>query len=387
MPKNPLHREQRPSEKRDIDVAVIGGGLMGSAIAWGLAKAGQRVSVLDEGDIAFRASRGNFALIWVQSKGLGLAPYSAWTMRSSNAWTGFADTLKEETGIDVCFQRPGGFNLSLSERELENRRSLLQRLQDQPGMQRFDFEMLGHARVKQAIPQIGPEVVGASYSRYDGHCNSPRLFRALNAAMQQLGVAYLPEHRVDRIEYVAREFRLFTARGEIRAPKIVLAAGIDNVRLGPMVGLDVPVRPQRGQLIVTEKTAPFLDYVVQTVRQTDEGGLMFGDSQEETGADPSVTSPVIAVLANRAVRMFPQVASLNIVRTWAGLRVMTKDGFPIYDQSERCPGAFCASCHSGVTLAAAHALFLAPCIAAGDLPAAQFEPFSSRRFDVPALAA
>jgi len=122
-------------------------------------------------------------------------------------------------------------------------------------MQRFDFEMLDPARVKQAIPQIGPEVVGASYSRYDGHCNSPRLFRALNAAMQQLGVAYLPEHRVDRIEYVAREFRLFSARGEIRASKIVLAAGIDNVRLGPMVGLDVPVRPQRGQLIVTERPA------------------------------------------------------------------------------------------------------------------------------------
>lgn len=379
--------ETPKAEKRDIDVAVIGGGLMGSAIAWGLAKIGQRVTVLDEGDIAFRASRGNFALIWVQSKGLGLAPYSAWTMRSSNAWTGFADTLKAQTGIDVSFQRPGGFNLSLSERELENRRTLLQRLQDQPGMQRFDYEILDHARVKEAIPQIGPEVVGASYSRYDGHCNSPRLFRALNAGMQQLGTAYLPGHRVERIEYARREFRLFTSQGELRAPKIVLAAGIDNARLAPMVGLDIPVRPQRGQLIVTEKTAPFMKYVVQTVRQTDEGGLMFGDSQEEAGADPSVTAPVISVLANRAVRMFPQVASLNIVRTWAALRVMTKDGFPIYDQSQTCPGAFNASCHSGVTLAAAHALFLAPCIAAGELPGAQFEPFSSQRFDVPALAA
>ncbi len=375
------------SVSRDFEVAVIGGGLMGSAIAWGLTRIGQRVAVLDEGDVAYRASRGNFALVWVQSKGLGMPCYSGWTMRSSNAWAGFADILREQTGIDVCFQRPGGFNLSLSELELDKRRSLLQRIQDQPGMQRFDFEMLDRARVKQAIPQIGPEVVGASYSYYDGHCNSPRLFKALNTAMQQLGVAYLPEHRVDRIEYVNREFRLFTARGDIRAPKIVLAAGIDNARLGPMVGLDVPVRPQRGQLIVTEKIAPFLHYVVQTVRQTDEGGLMFGDSQEEAGVDLSVTSPVISVLANRAVRMFPQVASLNIVRTWAALRVMTKDGFPIYDQSESCPGAFCASCHSGVTLAAAHALFLAPCIAAGDLPSAQFQPFSLRRFNVPALAA
>ena len=375
------------SPQRDIDVAVIGGGLMGSAIAWGLARAGQRVSVLDEGDIAFRASRGNFALIWVHSKGLGLAPYSQWSMRSANAWAGFADLLREQTGIDVHFERPGGFNLSLSEEELEKRRAMIQAIQDQPGMERFEFEMLDRAQVKRAIPRAGPEVAGASYSRFDGHCNSLRLFRALHAGMQRSGVTYLPERRVDRIEYAGHEFRLFTGRGEIRAPKIVLAAGIDNARLGPMVGLEVPVRPQRGQIIVTEKTAPFLNCLVQTVRQTDEGGLMFGDSQEEAGADPSVTLPVVSVLANRAVRMFPDVARLNVVRTWAALRVMTKDGFPIYDQSTSCPGAFCASCHSGVTLAAAHALFLAPCVAAGELPADPFRPFSTRRFHVPALAA
>src|SRR3954462_3305323 len=111
-----------PNAARDHDVAVIGGGLMGSAIAWGLVRAGQRVAVLDEGDVAFRASRGNFALVWVQSKGLGLAPYSAWTMRSANAWQGFADELERQSGINVAFQRPGGFNLQLSERELEARR-------------------------------------------------------------------------------------------------------------------------------------------------------------------------------------------------------------------------------------------------------------------------
>jgi glycine/D-amino acid oxidase-like deaminating enzyme len=371
---------------RDHDVAVIGGGLMGSAIAWGLARSGQRVAVLDEGDIAFRASRGNFALVWVHSKGLGLPRYSAWTMQSSNSWAELAQLLQEQTGIDVHFQRPGGFNLALSERELEARANMLERLQSQPGMQRFDYEMLDRETVKKALPHVGPEVAGASYSRYDGHCNSLRLFRALNAGMQQLGVTYLPEHRVETIEASPGEFRLRTNAGEIRVPKLVLAAGVDNVRLAPMVGLNVPVRPQRGQLIVTEKTAPFLHYPVQTLRQTDEGGVMMGDSQEEAGADPTVTQPVISVLADRATRMFPLLANLNIVRTWAALRVMTRDGFPIYDESPTCPGAFSAACHSGVTLAAAHALHLAPQIAAGRLPES-FEPFSAKRFDVQALAA
>ncbi len=376
--------------RRDFDVAVIGGGLMGSAIAWGLARSGQRVAVLDEGDIAFRASRGNFALVWVQSKGLGLAAYSAWTMRSSNAWSGFADMLEQQTGIDVAFQRPGGFNLALSEREWEGRRDLLQRIQDQPGQQRFEFEMFDRDRVQAAIPQIGPDVVGGSFSRFDGHCNALRLYRALNTGMQQLGTAYLSDHRVERIEHIDHggvAFRVTTARGEVHAGKVVLAAGIDNVRLAPMVGLAIPVRPQRGQLIVTERTAPFLHYPMQTVRQTDEGSLMIGDSQEEAGADPTVSADVTAVLAHRAMRIFPQLASLNIVRTWACLRVMTKDGFPIYEESAACPGAFNASCHSGVTLAAAHALVLAPQIAAGRLSEEDFAPFSTRRFDVQALAA
>jgi hydrogen cyanide synthase HcnC len=74
------------------------------------------------------------------------------------------------------------------------------------------------------------------------------------------------------------------------------------------------------------------------------------------------------------------------VRTWAALRVMTPDGFPIYQQSVNAPGAFVATCHSGVTLAPVHALVVAPAIARGHLPAEQYGAFSPRRFDVPAIA-
>lgn len=370
----------------DYDVAVIGGGLVGSAIAWGLAGKGQRVAVLDEGDVAYRASRGNFALVWVQNKGIGMPQYGAWTVQSANAWQGLADALQAQTGIDVVFQRPGGFHFALSERELEARVTQMERLHAQPGMPYYETEILDHAAVKRLVPETGPEVVGASYTKLDGHVNSLKLFRALNAGMQQLGVAYLGNHAVDAIVHAGGEFRLATGSGEVRAGKVVLAAGIGNARLGPMVGLDVPVRPQRGQLIVTEKTAPFLHYPVSTVRQTDEGGVMLGDSQEEAGLDPSVGHSVIAVLADRAARMFPRLGALNITRTWAALRVMTPDGFPIYDQSSECPGAFVFTCHSGVTLAANHALALPDRIIEGDLPAETFQAFSSRRFHVQKVA-
>lgn len=371
---------------QSYDAAVVGGGLVGAAIAWGLARIGQRVLVLDEGDIAYRASRGNFALVWVQSKGLGMPEYAGWTIRSSNAWAGFAKLLEEETGIGVGFERRGGFQLALSERELESRAQTLKRLHNQPAMVSYPYEILDHAGVAKMLPRIGPDVVGGSYCPLDGHANSLRLFRALHLAMQRSGATYLPQHGVETLERIGGEFRIATASGTFSASKVVLAAGNGNARLAPMLGLSAPVRPQRGQIIVTEKAAPFLDYPVVTVRQTDEGGVMIGDSLEEAGFDPGVRLPILATMAARAVRMFPLLGSLNVVRTWAALRVMTQDGFPIYDQSETCPGAFLATCHSGVTLAASHALVLAPLIAAGKLPAEEFGVFSARRFDVSAAA-
>src|SRR5437899_10109506 len=155
----------------EYDVAVVGGGLVGAATSWGLAREGCRVALLDEGDRAVRASRGNFALVWVQSKGLGLAPYAGWTVRSSNAWAGLADLLKQETGLDVCFQRPGGFHLALSEKELEARANLLKRLHNQPGIVDYKTEILGHAEVARMLPDIGREAAGASYCPLDRHVN------------------------------------------------------------------------------------------------------------------------------------------------------------------------------------------------------------------------
>ena len=105
--------------RNSYDIVVVGGGLLGSAIAWGLGRIGQKVCVLDEGDIAKRASRANFALVWVQSKGLGMPAYTGWTMQASDSWPKLAAELREQTGLDVCFQRNGGFHLTLGEEELE----------------------------------------------------------------------------------------------------------------------------------------------------------------------------------------------------------------------------------------------------------------------------
>jgi hydrogen cyanide synthase HcnC len=363
------------------DFAIIGGGLVGASIAFGLSDGKRKVALLDEGDIALRASRGNFALVWVQSKGLGMPDYASWTRRSSEAWQNFAGTLKDETGINVAFSRPGGFVLSLSNAEMQIRIEQIKRLHNQSDL---PYEILDHAQTKERLPLIGPQVAGSIFCPLDGHANSLRLFRALHVAFQRQGGTYLPNHGVSKIESRAGSFRLTSAQGEIEAQRVVLAAGLDNARLAPMVGLTAPVRPLKGEIVVTERTAPFLHHPIVNLRQTDEGGVMIGDSQEES-ADLRVRSGAIATMASQAVAMFPHLAALNVVRSWAALRVMTPDGFPIYQQSATQPGAFVATCHSGVTLAASHALHLAPAIAAGALPA-DLNSFAASRFDVQTAA-
>lgn len=367
------------------DFAVVGGGLVGAALAYGLAGAGHKVAIFDETDTAIRASRGNFALVWVQSKGLGLPAYSGWTVRSSESWAGFADDLRNETGIDVHFSRPGGFLLCLSEAELEAKKSQVLRFHNQPGVASYKIEFLPREEIAKMLPGLGPDVVGGSYCPLDGHVNSLKLFRALFEANSRRGVAYLPGRKVEAIARDGAGFRLKTSGdGVWRAAKVVLAAGNANQGLAPMVGLKAPMKPERGQILVTERIEPFLKHPLGTLRQTDEGTVMIGDSREE-GRDPAgMTLDVNAVMAARAIRMFPRLAKLNVVRTWRAIRVMPADGFPIYDQSEEAPGAFVATCHSGVTLAAAHAKILAPMIAKGALPAAEVGAFSARRFDVQA---
>ena len=133
--------------------------------------------------------------------------------------------------------------------------------------------------------------------------------------------------------------------------------------------------------MVTEKLAPFLDYPFGTVRQTDEGGVMLGDSQEEVGFNTDNAHMVLADIAHRAIKTFPLLTQAQIIRSWGALRVMSLDGHPLYDHSAAMPGAYLVTCHSGITLAAVHADVIARAIATDTWPDVLL-PFSAERFAI-----
>jgi len=359
------------------DVIVVGGGLVGTAVAYGLARLGTDTVVLDQGDDAFRASRGNFGLVWVQGKGHDLPDYSRWTRSSATRWAGFAQALLADSDIDVQLRQPGGFHMCFSDEELSERQSRLQSLQDALGD--YPFQMLDAADLKARLPLIGPAVVGASYTPQDGHANPLKLLRALHTSAQAKGARFHNGMQVERIDCAAGEFSVTAGGRRFTASRIVLAAGLGNPGLARQVGLHAPVAPNRGQVLISERVRPFLDYPTINVRQTDEGTVQLGDSMEEVGFDDSTSTQVLAAIARRGVSTFPLLRDVRLIRAWGALRVMSPDGFPIYQQSAAHPGAFVVTCHSGVTLAAAHALRIAPWILGGAMPD-ELGVFTGERF-------
>ena len=365
-----------------FDVAVIGGGLVGSSIAYGLRDHVGSIAVLDEGDVALRASRGNFGLVWLQSKGHGMGAYSRWTLGSTRLWPRLAAQLLEETGIDVALEQKGGLTPLMGDHEIEARHQWVRALMAQPGVEPYEWKLLDHHQAASLVPGLGKDVTGAIWTPHDGIVNPLKLLRAFHTAFGRSGVSYLPHHGVAGIAHTAQGFELTTPAGIVRARRIVLASGLRNGELGAQVGLRLPMAPQRGQIIVLERTRRLLDTPMVTLRQNDEGSWLVGDSQEDAGyAEHVTTLPVLATLADRAVRTLPALKEVRAVRAWSALRVRAQDGFPVYEQSSTPPGAFIVTCHSGVTLAATHALKLAPMIAEGALEA-ELAPFSTRRFHV-----
>lgn len=341
----------------ESDYAIIGGGVVGLSVAWGLLKRGLSVTILDGDDGSFRASRGNFGLVWVQSKGMNQPRYAQWSQQSAGAWAEYAAELADATGRDIGLRQEGGYDLHFSEEELQSTVAKYEELKRKLGGN-YPYEVLGSNALRREEPNIGPSVVGAILHHQDGHANPLRLLRALAQDVRALGGNVLVGKKVTAVDKQDL-FRITCADGtEVRSRKTVLSAGLGTIDLGPRMGFKAPIRPQRGQVLITEKMPKIMCRPSLIARQVDEGGIQIGATNEEVGLDNGVTPAGLSRLASDAVQAYPILARANLVRSWGALRILSPDGLPIYQESPEMPGAFLVTCHSGITLSAAHARFL-----------------------------
>ncbi|HXJ78932.1 MAG TPA: FAD-dependent oxidoreductase [Candidatus Methylomirabilis sp.] len=357
---------------RGSDVVVVGGGIRGLCIAYFLARGGVGVTLVEKGFLGSGASGANAGLVNVSQKTPG--HYTLWSLLSADMYPEFVAELEAE----VDYQRDGYLRVAETEVEAED---VIERAQKQSRVPGVKVEILDARRARALEPALSPRIVAASFCAQDGNVDPLKLVRAVGRAARRLGAHILHHREVTGIRLAnGRVAAVITKEGEVAADVVVDAAGIFVPEVARMVGVRVPILPQRGQMFQLEALPPLLNRPVQALRQLRSGTIMVGTTNEFVGHDRRVTYEAGTDLLARARRLVPALAGARVIRGWAGLRPMPPDGLPVYDAVPEVPGFFVAVGHSGITLAPITGQVFLDLITKGrtDLPVT---PYSLSRFN------
>ena len=371
---------------KNAEFIIVGAGVVGLSIALGLLQKGHQVTILDGGDSDLSASKGNFGLIWLQAKGSHFAPYAKWTHKAVKKWPDFAKSLEELTQINLALEQTGGYEFFTDSNEFKAFQADLKQQQIHLG-KKSSYEILTGDDLRKRYAGIGDKVVGATFCPLDGHVNPLKLFSALHSAVLTLGGKIFSNNKVKNITSLpGGGFELLALNGNrFYSDRVILAAGLGTNSLAKQLDFVTQVRPQRGELLITEKIAERLPFVSSTIRQVNEGGIQIGGTSEEAGLDDSESLNVMVNLAQHAVSVYPQLSNVRVNRAWGALRILSPDGYPVYAQSHQYPGAYLVTCHSGITLASLHCSLLAEWIIDASNQST-LEAFSENRFSISSAA-
>jgi glycine/D-amino acid oxidase-like deaminating enzyme len=328
------------SVRREYDAVIVGGGVIGNSIAYHLSeKQKDGILVIDQNYPLSGTSGSTQAWIWVHTK----LPtwYGEFSMYSAELYP----YLERKIG-DFEYHRTGGITPFFSEEDREQAKYVAE-LQAKVGI---DIQVLSRDEVLAKEPNLSPEVVGATFSRIDGNVNPFRLVEMYMRAAKKNGVNYAFYNQVTGLEKKEGSYVITSEQGVVKAKNLVLAVGAWSLGVAKMLGVHLPVKQVRGQILITEPLAPLINYTISGLRQTKNGEILIGYSKEEVGFDRSSTLDVIQETAQMAVRYVPAIAKANIVRCFSGIRAMPEDEMPILGRVPTMDNLYVASMHSGMTL-------------------------------------
>lgn len=389
------------------DIVVVGGGVIGCAVAYYAAKHGLQVTLIDQPKRG-RATSASAGGLWPLGESIGLGcgvifyktqlalgkipegggppqlprSFLGFAIQSNAMFPSLAEELREIGGVDIELERTSLLFLMYDEADEAFARPLWRNCP----CGRALIEWLTPEELARAEPAATRDVRGALRFNGDDQVNPYRLADAYRAAARALGAELLPHIEVTNVRVEqGRVVAVETAAQRIPCHAVVNAAGAWAPEVGRMAGIDIPVRPVRGQIVGTETLPDVLSACISTtdcyLAQKRHGEIIIGSTTEEVGFDVGVTPLGMKTLAAGAIRALPFLGQVNVKRVWAGLRPGTPDELPILGRVEGVAGYYnaCGHFRTGILNSPLTGLLLAELLTGAPL-SFPIEPFVLSRF-------
>lgn len=368
---------------QQADVVVIGGGIVGAACAYYLSQAGLDVHLFERHAPASGTSRAcdGLILLWDKSPGAELTL----GLSSVQLWSDLSQSLDDDYGYRRC----GTIYLAADEHTLiEGQRKAA--LLEEHGVA---TQMVDPQGLRSLEPLLAHDLLGGVYFPEDANLDPRKATLALLRAAQRHGAALHTRSPIRAIRRRSRGdpriSRVVSGEDEISTESVVCAAGVWSGQIARMVGVDLPVKPRKGHVLVTAKSPDPVHHALlegaysATVQSggedlqmalvaemTAEGNLLLGSSRQFVGFDRSVSLDVMNAIAGRAVRFLPRLSTLPVIRAYAGLRPWSPDHKPLIGPCEAAPGFYLATGHegAGIGLAPITGQLIAKWLTGAELP-------------------
>ncbi|MFP5371865.1 MAG: NAD(P)/FAD-dependent oxidoreductase, partial [Actinomycetes bacterium] len=357
---------------RTTDVLVIGGGIVGAATAYDLAKRGASVILVESERLAFGATGRNLGYIWLHTRRVGPELALARATRDG------LEDLPAELDADIGLRTDGGLIYFHTEAQAEIMRTFVaQRVADG-----LPLRLLDGDEARSMAPILPPTVLGASYCGLDAQVDPKRYVQAFGFAAQRLGVRLLEGVTARAFETDgSRITRVHTDAGPIAAGTVVLAAGAWSPAIGTQLGLRLPIHPMRLQIAQTEPVAPILGPVLygpaavkqyrifqdlpgfrpepfatdieerlgmvllESACQQADGSFLLGIAMDYPGFDLRPDLAGVALVTEGMLGALPGLRGARFARAWAGLLPFTSDNLPLIGRLPEYPDLIVAAGH------------------------------------------
>ena len=375
------------TEYRRSDVVIIGGGVMGCAAAYRLAKKGVQVVVLEKKEIGNGGSCRNAGGVRQSARDVRELPLAMYAV--SNIWP----SLGEELEIDVEYCRKGNLRLGKTEAHIKSLTALVAKSVSAG----LDVKMITGDEAREICPQMSDDVAGARWCPTDGHANPLNTTLGFYKKALEYGAVFITGVTVLGLKKVRGHTRqVLTDDGVYEAERILLCAGYESRAIANTIGIDIPVERELSEVFVTEQHRPLFDVMLGTSdadfygHQSRHGSFVLGGMgglEKYTSNDASVATHSITApgLSRGVIKYFPSLRDINVIRTWAGHYDVCIDGVPVIDNVSEAPGLTLAFgfCGHGFGISPAVSLALSELIDEGesktiDISALRYDRFKAK---------